>query len=266
MTIASPNLRQSQWLAKAQRNKIACMEPANYVQNALDVTGMSQADLARQMTAAGVAITPDKLNKVLAGTRRLKADEALMLQSIIRKAPRLNRLERTKAFSFDEAMTELERSEQMGIGGISVKIDSAPQRKAQVTIPEYDVRASAGPGSIVDSENVRDEWAFSRHYLDSLGVLGHKLGVIEVIGDSMADTLNSGDRILVDMTDRNPARPGVFVLWDSDATVVKRVEKIPASDPPVLVLISDNPSHRPYEVNAEFVNIVGRVVWYARRL
>lgn len=145
--------------------------------------------------------------------------------------------------------------------------DAAPSDEAdKVRIPEYDVRASAGPGAIVDEENVKDRWSFSRDYLASIGVLGHELAVIEVIGDSMGDTLNSGDRILVDMSDRNPARPGVFVIWDSDATVVKRLEKIPASDPAKLVLISDNKNHRAYEVPAELVTVVGRVVWFARRL
>lgn len=210
------------------------MKDAKLVEAVLDATSMTQTALARRLSEADVPMSPDKLNKTIAGTRRLKVAEADALRQILEAAS----------------------------NGAS---ETAPPAE-RIAIPEYDVRASAGPGAIADVENIRDRWSFSRDYLSSIGVLGHELAVIEVIGDSMSDTLHSGDRILVDMSDRNPARPGVFVLWDSDATVVKRLEKIPASDPATLVLISDNPNHRTYEVPAEMVNVVGRVVWFARRL
>lgn len=216
-------------------HSVAAMDEGDLVQAALDATGMSQAELSRRISEAGVAMSSDKMNKVIKGTRKLQVPEADMIRRILADA------------------------ENGGSEGESHLVE-------KVHVPEYDVRASAGPGSISDEENVRDRWAFSRNYLASIGVLGHELAVIEVIGDSMGDTLSSGDRILVDMSDRNPARPGVFVIWDSDATVVKRLEKIPASDPPKLVLISDNQNHRAYEVPADLVTVVGRVVWFARRL
>lgn len=234
MIIASPFLRQSQWHASVAGHTLAAMKDSELVEAALEATGMSQTEMARRLSAADVPMSPDKLNKTIAGTRRLKVAEADAIRRILSAASN-GEMEAT-------ALTD------------------------HVAIPEYDVRASAGPGAIADEENLRDRWSFSRDYLASIGVLGHELAVIEVIGDSMGETLHSGDRILVDMSDRNPARPGVFVLWDSDATVVKRLEKIPASDPAKLVLISDNPNHRSYEVPAELVNVVGRVVWFARRL
>lgn len=136
-----------------------------------------------------------------------------------------------------------------------------------VSIPEYDVRLSAGGGKLIEAENIKDYWVFSRRYLESeLRLNIASLAVVEVEGDSMYPTLWSGDRVLVDHGDRNPAKPGVYAVWDSDATVVKRLEKIPASDPPMVVLISDNKNHNAYTVPAELVTIIGRVVWYARRL
>jgi len=139
--------------------------------------------------------------------------------------------------------------------------------KQLITIPEYEVRLSAGPGALVESENQTGVWQFSRRYLvDELRLDPHGLAIVEVQGDSMEPTLKTGDRVLIDHTDRNPARPGVYAIWDSNATVVKRVERIPASDPPQLVLISDNKNHNQYTVLAELVNIIGRVVWFGRRL
>lgn len=136
-----------------------------------------------------------------------------------------------------------------------------------VTVNEYDVRLSAGPGAIFEAENVKGVWQFSRRYIvDELRLNPARLGVVEVQGDSMAPTLNSGDRVLVDHGDTNAAMPGIYAIWDSHATVVKRVEKVPASDPLMLVLISDNKHHNQYQVRADLVNIIGRVVWFARRI
>ncbi|MFN3353496.1 MAG: S24 family peptidase [Brevundimonas sp.] len=138
---------------------------------------------------------------------------------------------------------------------------------AMVAIPEYDVKLSAGGGALVDDEKIVDYWHFSRRYLESeLRVSPSSLGVVTVEGDSMYPTLWSGDRVIVDLSEVNPAKPGVYAIFDSDATVVKRIERVPASDPPEVVLISDNRNHNQYRVPAELVTVIGRVVWFARRL
>lgn len=136
-----------------------------------------------------------------------------------------------------------------------------------VTVAEYDVRLSAGGGALIERENQSGVWQFSRRYLvEELRLQPSSLAIVEVQGDSMYPTLWSGDRVLVDHSDRNPALPGIYAIWDSYATVVKRLERVPASDPPMLVLISDNKNHNAYTVPAELVNVIGRVVWFARRL
>lgn len=139
--------------------------------------------------------------------------------------------------------------------------------RSTVLIPEYDVRAAMGDGFTMDREAIKDHWTFSRRYLaDELRLNLRNLVVVEVIGDSMEPTLKSGDRVLVDMGDRRVGIPGIFVLWDGDGTVAKRLELVPNSNPHKIVRISDNPLHRSYEVLAEDTNIIGRIVWFARRL
>ena len=148
-----------------------------------------------------------------------------------------------------------------------VDVDFDEDTSNNVMVPEYDVTVSAGGGFVIDRETVKDYWPFSAQYIRSfLGIDPKNAVILEVRGDSMEPLLRTGDKIMVDLTDRNPAQPGIFCIWDSDATVVKRVEKIPAQDPPTLVLISENTMHGRYEVPAELTNIIGRVIWYARRM
>ncbi|WP_420478265.1 S24 family peptidase [Brevundimonas sp. FT23028] len=160
-------------------------------------------------------------------------------------------------------------SGQFGDGGeqTTPDVDLNVEAGTMVAIPEYDVRLSAGGGSLVDQEKIIDYWQFSRRYLESeLRVSPSSLGVVTVDGDSMYPTLWSGDRVMVDLSETNPAKPGVYAIFDSDATVVKRIEKVPASDPVEVVLISDNKNHNQYRVPAELVTVIGRVVWFARRI
>lgn len=154
------------------------------------------------------------------------------------------------------------------VGWIIGEKDSTPtgDQQASITIPEYDVRVSAGDGFHIAEETQKDAWPFSRAYIEGeLRLPLHQLVILEVIGDSMVPTLHSGDRVLVNMADTRISQPGVFVLWDGDGTVVKRLEMIPGSEPAKLRRISDNPLHGDYEVLAEDTNIIGRVVWFARR-
>lgn len=136
-----------------------------------------------------------------------------------------------------------------------------------VLVPEYDVRVSAGDGFHIAEETKKDAWPFSRAYIEGeLRLTAGQLVVLEVIGDSMEPTLKSGDRVLVNMSDTRVSQPGIFVLWDGDGTVVKRLELIPGAEPARILRISDNALHRDYEVQADETNIIGRVVWYARRM
>lgn len=139
--------------------------------------------------------------------------------------------------------------------------------QALVQIPIRNVKASAGPGALIERETVTGQWPFPRQYLrHAVSVSGSRLSIIEVNGDSMEPTLRSGDRVMIDHDDLDVNYPGIFAVYDGNATVVKRVEKIPGSDPPQIVLISDNPHHSRYPVLAEQVHIAGRVVWFGRRL
>ncbi|WP_189484634.1 S24 family peptidase [Asticcacaulis endophyticus] len=145
--------------------------------------------------------------------------------------------------------------------------DAKPDMGDILNLPEYELKISAGGGYTIDRERIKGHWPFSRHYIrDELRLEPRNLSVIEVKGDSMEPLLRPGDRVVVDHNDKNAAEGGLYVIWNGGATVVKRVEAVPYSDPPMLVLISENKTHNQYPVHAELVNVVGRVVWVARRM
>jgi phage repressor protein C with HTH and peptisase S24 domain len=145
-----------------------------------------------------------------------------------------------------------------------------PRRSAAGFSPvtEINVRASAGPGAFNEGlEEAKETWLFPdaviRH---EFRARAEDLHIVTIDGDSMEPLLSSGDRIVVDTSQRVPVPPGIFVIWDGMGVVAKRVEHLPHSEPPKVIIKSLNPEYQTYERDAEEVNIVGRVIWAAKRL
>lgn len=151
--------------------------------------------------------------------------------------------------------------------GLSAEIGSD-----MVMVPEIAVQATSGPPGLTevlegDQEAVRHRYAFPKAEFHSLfGVGPEGIVILEVKGDSMLGTLNPGEKVLVNVSDRTPSPPGVFVVWDGMGLVLKRVEYLPQSDPPKVRIVSDNPRYASYERTVEEAFIQGRVIgsWQRR--
>lgn len=89
--------------------------------------------------------------------------------------------------------------------------------------------------------------------------------LIEARGDSMEPDFHHGDQILIDKRDCNPVQPGSFALWDGDGYVVKMVERV-AHKHGIYRIFSANTRYQAYEVTSEQAKIMGRPVWFGRRL
>jgi phage repressor protein C with HTH and peptisase S24 domain len=105
-----------------------------------------------------------------------------------------------------------------------------------------------------------------RHLVeDELRAKPKDLLLIEARGDSMEPDFHHGDQILIDRRDVNPIQPGSFALWDGDGYVVKLIERIPQKKGWYRIF-SSNGRYQSYELEADSVKIMGRPVWFARRL
>lgn len=85
-------------------------------------------------------------------------------------------------------------------------------------------------------------------------------------GNSMEPQFLGGDQILVDTRKLSLAQPGAFCLWDGDGHVIKYLERIPGSDPAKVRVIAANDIYETHERLLDDIRIVGRVVWFGRRI
>ena len=114
----------------------------------------------------------------------------------------------------------------------------------------------------IDTDHTRQNCLIRREFRAK----PEQLQMITGDGDSMEPLLSRGDRILIDVSRQLPVPPGISVIWDGMGFVAKRIEHVPRSDPPRVVLNSLNPEYDSYERPAEEVRVVGRAVWVSRRL
>ena len=146
-----------------------------------------------------------------------------------------------------------------------VSTNSDVRNKDTVTIQQLDLSISMGPGTLiegfVESEPVVFDLAFIRAITRSPS---ERLRLVTGIGDSMFPTLNWGDAILIDTSDRQLARQdGIYWINLFGAAGIKRLRTVGKGR---ILVKSDNPAVDDQEVNAEDLLIEGRAIWVARGL
>ena len=144
------------------------------------------------------------------------------------------------------------------------KIVHAP---SYITIPEYDVVTSAGPGAVPqlcsagEGLSPAEHWQIPRTYISAFSDVPDKLAIIRVAGDSMEPEYQAGDRVLIDTSHCVPSPPGVYVLWDGYGLVLKRLELLPGMEEPRRVrIMSINSAYSTYELTLDEISINGRVI------
>ena len=191
-------------------------------------------------------------------SRMLGRNPAYIQQYVRRGVPkRLKEAERRKLaryFSISEAMLGGPAEESGSSGGL------LPVRRVAV-------RASAGPGALVNGEIAKPYFGFESRWLKSItGTPASKLSIIRVEGDSMAPMLNAGDDILVDPADcAERLRDGIYVIRVDQALMVKRIAINPVGRR--ITVQSDNPAYPDWpDCTLDQIACIGRVIWAGRKI
>lgn len=145
--------------------------------------------------------------------------------------------------------------------------------KVEGAFPGVDARAGAGQGQVGEMRLIKlahgntavghrviDEWLFPSDYIrHELKAAPSRIIMLEVVGDSMSPTLQSGDRVVVDYSHNRPVPDGLYVIDEGEGPLVKRLQIVRRSEPATIEIISDNPNHKPYTLPLDTVVIIGRV-------
>lgn len=140
------------------------------------------------------------------------------------------------------------------------------KEQTTVTVPRLALGASAGAGSLSETERVVGAMTFDTRWLRGLGINHQQASIVSVEGESMSPTLLLGDDILVDHADAaTRLRDGLYVLRLDGALLVKRLAMGPRQGQ--FSVLSDHPQYPDWpDVDPALVAIIGRVVWVGRAL
>jgi len=139
-------------------------------------------------------------------------------------------------------------------------------------VPELDTRAGMGGGGLPTREVRKDGkhadplkaegWLFPASFVrEQLHTSPGRLLVLDTTGDSMAPTVVSGERVIVDTGHKTPTPDGLYAIRDTfECIVVKRLQVVRSSRPTRVKIISDNPNHPSEEIPLGELEIVGKVL------
>jgi hypothetical protein len=198
----------------------------------LDALGLRQRDLS-----AHLGIEENKISKVRSGERQFRGTELL------------------------RAIAWLDDRE-----AARPKADQPEHPPEQDYVPVEVLPTFAGMGGGGTGEGDRELALVPRALVvDILRGQPNDFLLINVRGDSMEPDFRHGDQLLVDKRDTSPAQPGPFALWDGEwgEYVVKNVERSQAGE---VRIFSTNAKYTTEAAPAETTRIIGRPVWFGRRL
>jgi len=130
-----------------------------------------------------------------------------------------------------------------------------------IFMPRNRIRFSSGREGILRSDQVVDSIAFRAEWVKRrLSTESRDLLLIEVVGDSMAPTVEDADLILADLAEPRFRQDGIYLLRHDSGLAVKRIQRRPDGK---LLIRSDNPKYEAMVVST--VNVIGRVIWTGGR-
>lgn len=134
-----------------------------------------------------------------------------------------------------------------------------------VAIHRFDAGLSAGPGSVLEeAPQPLGYQLFEAQWIRALTSASPcSLMVLEVDGDSMEPTLNDRDWILIDRSQRQLTRSGIYALRVDNNLWVKRLHLDLSARK--VQMISDNLRYDVQLLDENGLEIVGRAIWIVGR-
>ncbi|EKE78471.1 S24 family peptidase [Oceanibaculum indicum] len=142
-------------------------------------------------------------------------------------------------------------------------ITATAELDGYVQVPRYEVRASAGAGALVHSEQIVDYIAFREDWVRrTLRRSPRDICVIEAQGDSMEPTISNGDLLIVDMSIGTIRDAAIYVISWRGVLLVKRISPKLTGE---LLIFSDNPRYSGDTLTADQaaeLHVIGHVIWH----
>lgn len=113
-------------------------------------------------------------------------------------------------------------------------------------VAEYYVKLAANSqcgAEVIDPNNIKRHWTLDKSFLTEFHVKPENLAIVEIFGDSMLPTVRSGERVVIDKSQREEIDNRVFAITTRNQCWVKRLRLTPKGK----MWESDNEEYRQYD-------------------
>lgn len=251
---------------------------AKWLKHALYESGMTQAELARQMKARGFAVDRAAVNKMLlekattrTKPRRMTPDEMLAISEITSQP---------LPAAFTTGTRLLSAGDHIDSEALAASLDADPDapwksappfEEAIAQVTGYIGGGSTGEvitlsaGEMETVEPVAAWWRVPREALSGFGFHGalpqHIVGWF-MDGSSMEPTIQRTDVVFIDTRRIKPDPDGIFALDYGEGRTLKRIKLKHTDAGPRYLLLSDNSDRfPPLEYSVDEVKIIGRYLF-----
>ena len=131
-----------------------------------------------------------------------------------------------------------------------------------IKIPERgEIECAAGNGCNIYNEEITGYFSMDKQKLKEFNANISSCSMVKVKGDSMYPTLNTGDKILVDTSQKDIIDGKIYIIRIEDMLKVKRLHKLIRGR---IEVISDNKEYGKETLEPEKDNfeVCGRVLWH----
>lgn len=223
------------------------MSVAERIQERINATGISQADIARE-----IGVSPQAVSKMVRGNTH----QPQRLYQLARA------LKTTPEYLLAETDDPSPKNSDVFVHDADHSSDLA---ESTVLIPQLDIGYSMGGGTVFEEYAQTAMIPFPREWLRPLigGTFGD-LFVARGEGDSMMPTILDSDVVIIDTAQKTIMKQDrLWCLNYGDLGMIKRVRMQPDGG---ALIISDNPAVENFTAYDGEVQAIGRVIWIGRRV
>lgn len=183
----------------------------------------SKAALARALGLDSPAIS-----KILKGTRQVKAHEYAIMRRFF---------------------------------GLPVDGETAVSNKNSFVIRPLVEKNSGLRDKATHPNHGESEWIIPSHVIGKhTDAPPDKVKILEIKESLMEPDFRHGEYVVVDLSDKKPSPPGVFIVSDGFGYLLRQCEFVPHSSPPKIKISAKDQSFQPHILTHDDFSIIGRVI------
>lgn len=183
--------------------------------------GKSKADLARALN-----LEPPAISKILSGNRQIKAQEYLEMRKFF-----------------------------------NLPVDG--EKAVGQPVNQYRL-STLGPASMSDvagANNQQTPWVMPASVFNQrTNASPEDIKIFQIQEKTMEPDYNLGEHVVIDLSNKTPSPPGVFIISDGFGHLIRQCEYIPKSNPPEIKISALKQGFQPQILKEQDFKIIGKVI------